>query len=208
MYRLYGFPTQNSNKVHYVLHELNVPYEYQNVDLRKGEQKTPDFTKKNPIGKVPVLQHDNEYLFESGAICRYVANVENSALYPTDKLKRGKVDQWMDFFTCHLGRWLSTLFFEIVFKSKAGMGQADQKTCDDARKFVEDQANKVDQWLAGNRYLIGNELTIADVFAFAYVEQVIPLQISLDAYPNLKRWFEELGSRSAIQKAQEQFRAV
>jgi glutathione S-transferase len=204
MYRLYGFPTQNTKKVLYVLHELKVPFEYQAVDLRKGEQKTVEFTKKNPIGKVPVLQHDDNTLFESGAICRYVANVANSDLYPADKWKRAKVDQWMDFFTSHLGRWFSTLFYETIIKPIAQMGEPDAKSCEEAKKFIKEQGEKVDQWLASNHYLIGEEFTIADLFAYAYVEQSIVTKVSLDPFPNLKRWFEEIGKRDSIKKGQAQ----
>lgn len=202
MYRLFGFPTQNTKKVVYVLNELGVDYEFKKVDLLKGENRTEEFAKKTPMGKVPVLQHDDDYLFESGAICRYVANVEDSPLYPANKLQRAYVDQWMDFFTIHLGRWLSSLFFETFVKPKAGMGATDAKNCDEAKKFIKHQGKKVNDWLSKNKYFLGDELSIADLFAYAYVEQMIPCQISFDPFPNLKRWFEEVGQRDSIKKAQ------
>jgi glutathione S-transferase len=112
MYRLYGSFTQNSMKPVYVLEELGVDFEYCFIDLMKGETRTDDFRRMTPAGKVPVLEHDGEFLFESGPICRYVASVEKSPLYPADKLQRARVDQWMTFFTCHPGRWLTKLYFE------------------------------------------------------------------------------------------------
>ncbi|MCH8250095.1 MAG: glutathione S-transferase family protein, partial [Proteobacteria bacterium] len=125
MFRLYGFFTQNSLKALYVLEESGVEFEFEFVNLAEGEQKTEEFSHKTPVGKVPVLEHDGEYLFESGAICRYVANVTDSPLYPADKMQRARVDQWMDFFTCHLGRWFSTLYFEAVIKPKFNLGEPD-----------------------------------------------------------------------------------
>jgi hypothetical protein len=97
MYRLHGFFTQNSMKALYVLEELGVDYEFCFVDLAKGENRTDSFRRKTPAGRVPVLEHDGEFLFESGAICRYVAGVEHSPLFPADKLERARVDQWMTY---------------------------------------------------------------------------------------------------------------
>lgn len=203
MYRLSGTFTQNTMKALYVLEELEVDYEFQFVDLSKGENKTADFSKLTPVGKVPVLQHNDDSLFESGAICRYVANVENSPIYPTDKLQRAKVDQWMDFFSCHLGRWLNTLFFEKIIKTKAGLGATDEKSCEEAVKFAGLQFSTVDKWLKDNKYFIGNDLTIADFFAFAYIEQVGAVGVSLTEYPHVERWFNEIEGRNSIQRGRE-----
>ena len=68
MYRLHGFFTQNSMKTLYVLEELGVDYEYVYVDLAKGENRTEQFRRMTPAGKVPVLEHDGEFLFESAAM--------------------------------------------------------------------------------------------------------------------------------------------
>ncbi len=207
MYRLYGYPTQNTNKVLYVLSELDIPFEYHAVNLDKKEQKQDAFAKKTPIGKVPLLQDGDKYLFESGAICRYIANVASSPLYPADKWERAQVDQWMDYFTCHLGRWLSALYFETIIKPKRAetLGQSDAKACADALAFIEQQAKLTDGYLANNKYLLGDIFTIADLSAFAYVEQCIPCKVSLEPYPNLKRWFDEMGNKESIKKVQEQF---
>jgi len=93
MYRLHGFFTQNTMKPLYVLEELGVDYEFHFVDLVKRENRSDEFQKMTPASKVPVLEHDGEYLFESGPICRYVSSVEKSPLYPADKLQRARVDQ-------------------------------------------------------------------------------------------------------------------
>ena len=68
MFRLHGFFTQNTLKAMYVLEEVAPDFEFQFVNLAKGEQKSDAFAKMSPIGKVPVLEHDGEFLFESGAI--------------------------------------------------------------------------------------------------------------------------------------------
>ena len=82
MYRLHGFYTQNTLKTLYVLEELGVEFEFRFVDLAKGENRSQEFRALNPAGRVPVLEHDGQFLFESGAIARYVASLEHSPLFP------------------------------------------------------------------------------------------------------------------------------
>jgi glutathione S-transferase len=201
MYRLHGFFTQNSMKTLYVLEELGVDYEYRYVDLGKGEQRSEEFRRMTPVGRVPVLEHDGEFLFESGPICRYIASVEHSPLYPADKLQRARVDQWMTYFTCHPGRWLTKLFFEKVVKPVAGMGQPDAAGCAEAERFARDQLQVVDEWLEQHEWLANDAFSIAEPFALAYVEQCRSVEFPLDGFPSLSRWLERLDNRNGTMRA-------
>ena len=207
MYRLYGFSTQNTKKVLYTLEELGAKYEFEFMNLFEGGQRKPEFLAKNPTGKVPLLQHDDDHIFESGAICRYVANVSDSKLYPQDKLQRAKVDQWMDFFSVHLGRWYNTLYFQSVLKVKANLGETDEAQCEEARKFIARESKMLNRWLGDHKFLTGEELTIADLFAFAYVEQAFDCKLSLDEYPQVKRWFESIESLESVGRARQKLEA-
>lgn len=198
MYRLFGFFTQNSRKPLYVLEEIGANYEFTFVDLMQREHMSEEFKKKTPIGKVPVLEHDGEFLFESGAICRYVASLENSPLYPEDKLQRARVDQWMDFFSCHLGRWFSTLYFEQVIKTRADMGEPDRAVCEEAMKFANKQSGILDGLLGSSHWLANDTLSIADLSAFAYVEQYRDVDFPMDDFPNFKAWFDRIEGRESI----------
>ena len=201
MFRLYGFFTQNSLKTLYVLEDVVGDFEFQFVDLNKGEQRSEAFSKMTPVGKVPVLDHDGEYLFESGAICRYVANTSDSVLYPSDSMARARVDQWMDFFTCHLGHWLTKLYYEAVIKPKFDLGAPDEKGIAEASKFAHRQLGMLNKHLEESDWLANNAISIADLFAFAYVEQHRQVDVSLDDYANVKAWFERVESRPSIAKA-------
>ncbi len=201
MFRLYGFFTQNSLKTLYVLEELGSEFEFQFVNLGEGEQRSEEFAQKTPVGKVPLLEHDGETLFESGAICRYVANVSDSPLYPADKMQRAKVDQWMDFFSCHLGHWFTKMFFEAVIRPKFKLGDPDEVGVAEANKFANQQLKIIDGLLQDSDWLANDELSIADLFAFAYIEQHRAIEFSLDAYPNVKQWFESIDGRESIARA-------
>jgi glutathione S-transferase len=201
MYRLHGFFTQNSMKPIYVLEEMGVDFEFSFVDLMKGENRTDSFRNMNPFGKVPVLEHDGEFLFESGAICRYVAGAEKSPLYPADKLQRARVDQWMTFFTCHPGRWLNEIFFEKIIKPKAGLGETDAARCEEAAKFAHQQFKMLDSWFENTDWLANDAPSIAEPFALAYVEQTHAIGYPLDGYPRVKNWFARLEARDSTARA-------
>ena len=197
MYKLHGFFTQNTLKTLYVLEELGVDYEYCYVDLMKRENTTDEFRAMTPTNKVPVLEHDGQFLFESGAICRYVASVEKSPLFPADKLERARVDQWMTFFTCHPGRWLTNLYFEKVVKPAAGMGATDEASCEQSVKFAHQQLKIVERWFEKNEWLANNTFSIAEPFALAYVEQARAVEFPLIELPRVNAWFERLEARDA-----------
>jgi glutathione S-transferase len=201
MYRLHGFFTQNSMKPLYVLEELGVEYEFCFVDLAKGENRSEAFRRKTPVGKVPVLEHGGEFLFESGAICRYLASVEHSPLFPADPLERARVDQWMTYFTCHPGRWLSKIFFERMIKPRAGLGEPDEAGCAEAARFANLQIKVVEDWLEDRDWLANGALSIAEPFALAYLEQARLIDFSLEPYPRVRHWLARLEARESTARA-------
>lgn len=201
MFRLYGFFTQNTMKALYVLETIVEDYEFVFVDLSKGEQKSEAFQQKTPMGKVPLLEHNGEYLFESGAICRYVANATESPLYPEDKMQRARVDQWMDFFSCHLGRWFTTLYFEEMIKPRYGLGDRDEQGIEEATKFAHQQLAVLNNELANSTWLANDTMSIADLFAFAYVEQHRAVKFPLSDYDNVQAWMARVESNDSIASA-------
>lgn len=201
MFRLYGFFTQNSLKTLYALEEVGVEFEFQYVDLSKGEQRSEEFAKMTPVMRVPLLEHDGQYLFESGAICRYVANVADSPLYPADKMQRAQIDQWMDFFSCHLGRWLVTLYFDGVIRPRFDLGDSDEAAVAEATKFAHKQLGMLDGLLENADWIANDAYSIADLFAFAYIEQHRDIELSIDEYANVKAWFHRVESKPGIARA-------
>lgn len=203
MYHILGINFSfNTTKVIYVAEESGIDYTYTNLDISSGENKTPEHLKRHPLGKLPTLDHDGQYLFESGAICRYLASVEDSTLYPVNNhYQRCLNDQWIDFFSIHLGRWLGTLCFERVFRESFGMGKPKEDLIEESLGFIKEQMEMINQHLAKNICLTGNNLSIADLFAFAYVETTEQSQFSLEPYPYVKNWFSQIQGRDSIRKA-------
>lgn len=201
MFNLYGFSTQNTLKTLYVLEEVGADFEFHFINLGAGEQKSEEFASRTPMGKVPVLEHNGEHLFESGAICRYVANVTDSPLYPADKMQRARVDQWMDYFSCHLGHWFNKLYFELVIKPKFDLGKVDDKGVAEANTFAAQQLGTLDALLESSDWLANDALSIADLFAFAYIEQHRDVDLSIDDYAHVKAWVERIESLDSITNA-------
>jgi len=208
MYRLHGFFTQNTMKTLYVLEELGVEFEFVFVNLMTGENRTDSFRAMTPVGKVPVLEHDGNFLFESGPICRYAASEEKSPLFPADKLERARVDQWMTFFTCHPGRWLTEIYFEKVIKPKANLGATDLGACEKAAKFANQQLSMLERWFENTSWLANDALSIAEPFALGYLEQVHAIGFSLDGHPRVKAWFERLEARESTARARARVQPV
>lgn len=201
MYRLHGFFTQNTMKTLYVLEELGVEYEFRYVDLAKGEQRSEAFRRMTPAGRVPVLEHDGQFLFESGPICRYVASEAHSPLFPADKMERARVDQWMTYFTCHPGRWLSSIFFQKMVRPLAGMGDPDPERIAEAEQFANQQLKGVDEWLGAHEWLANDRHSLAEPFALAYLEQAHVVGFPLDPFPNVQAWLARVDARESAARA-------
>lgn len=205
MYQIHGLSiSSNTTKTVYVAEALGIDYDYIPMNLAKSEHKTPEHFKRHPLGKLPTLTHNNETLFESNAICCYLANVENSQLYPSDnKLYRARIDQWLAFFTNHLGRWLNNYAFEKVAKEKFGLGEPNKELEKEAHYFILEQLPCVNEQLSQNRYFLGTQLSIADYVAFAYFENAEMAELSLNDFPAVAAWYRALKSSDVIQRSHE-----
>ncbi|MDX1491562.1 MAG: glutathione S-transferase family protein [Pseudohongiellaceae bacterium] len=201
MYTIYGTASFNAMKIVAVAQELGLDYNFKYLNLAKGENQTPEHLKRHPWGKIPVLEHDGMTLFESEAICRYLARVNDNALYSADPKQAARIDQMMDTFNTHIGKWMATFFWEeLVCPIHLGR-PANEETIAEAREWLDKQLPYIDQTLADNTYLGGSDFSIADPFAYAYFQIHESTSIDLSAFPNIQRWYEQVSSRPAMKAA-------
>lgn len=209
MFKLEGFIMKmsfNTNKVLYVAEAIGSTYEGVNLDFTVDEHKTEAHLKKHPFGKTPTLTHGDKTMFESGAICRYMASVSNSPLYPVaDHFKRCQVDQWMDFFSSHLGKWTATALFERVFKKEFGMGEENEEVYTEATNFFNQQCESLNTYLEDKKFLCGSEMTIADIFAYSYLEVAEAAGLPLSKHPNVNNWVKAISDQKFIAEVQKKF---
>lgn len=189
MLTLYGNRGSSSaNKVEYTLLLLDKKYEYKHLDFRK-DLKTEWYLKIHPAGKVPALDDNGFILFESAAICRYLA--QNTELYPSDAKARAHIDQWMDFATLHIGGNLAKVAFTRVFAPMMGQ-PGDENSVQEGLKFLGNYLPIVDAALAKHTYLASNRLTLADISLLAALEYAEASKVDLSSYKHLVAWRHKL----------------
>lgn len=201
MLKLFGHPVSiHSRKVHFALEELGHAHTYQLVDLLKGEHQSAQFRAVNPSGKVPVLEDGDLQLPESGAILRYLAeNYGGGKLLPTDKQQRARVDRWLFWQASEAGPVLIKPFYQRLMERMQGRAP-DEVSFQQAVQGCDAPLKHLDEALAGKQYLVGDELTIADI---ALVESIFQLQmvgVGVSKFENVQRWFSGIAARPAFQK--------
>lgn len=170
---------------------LGIPHKWQFVNLREGEQKQEWFMKINPVGKIPAIDDDGFHLFESNAICKYLAAKQNSPIYPKDLKSRAVVDQWIDFVTNHIGVHASQLAFARIFAPRMNR-PVNAMAVEDAEKFLGMYFPILEQRLSAHVYVAGNEFTLADIVLFSILEPAELSQVGLNAYPKITAWRNQL----------------
>jgi glutathione S-transferase len=194
--KLYYAETTNPRKACVVAKHLNSPVEFVHVDLRKGENRTPEFLALNRNGKVPVLETGGGSLWESNAIMCYLARIAESDLWPNDD-RQIEVMRWLSWDSQHFTRHAGSLYFQHIIKPAFGLGGPDPAVVEEATGFVKRFAAVLNDHLSGRDYLVGNGLTVAD-FAVAitlpYAERA---RIPLAEFPEIGRWHGRLSELPA-----------
>jgi len=196
MLTIFGFEFSSpANKVRFAANAMGLKYEYKRVNLLAGEQKSPEFLKLNPIGRVPAIDDDGFKVFESSAIIKYLAQKNNSPLYPKDLQKRTIVDQWIDFVNIHVATALQRVTFNRVMYQMLKV-EKDERSLSDGIKFLGQYLPILEKQLKENKYLAGSEMTLADINLLANLDPAELSSVDLSIYPALSNWRKDLRSQS------------
>ena len=194
-YRLYDYlPSGNGYKVRLVLRELGLPYELNEVDILKGDSRTPEFLAKNPNGRIPLLEIPGKgFLWESHAIISYLA--DGSSLIPGDPLDRARMWQWLCFEQYNLEPNVATVRFWLhsLHKSETELGEK----LTDKRRLGFAALDVLEQGLIGREYLVANRYTLADIGLYAYTHVAEEGGFPLDRYPAIRSWCARIAARPA-----------
>jgi glutathione S-transferase len=182
-YRVFGTAASgNCHKVRIVLDHLGLPYRWNEVDLMKGETRTPQFLAMNPNGQVPVLGIDaDSYLTESGAILCYLA--EGSDLWPSDRLERARMLQWMFFEQYSHEPCIAVARFIHVF-----LRQPDHARMPDLHRRGYQALDVMERRLAQSAFFAGERLSLADIALYAYTHRADEGGFELARYPAVAKW--------------------
>jgi GSH-dependent disulfide-bond oxidoreductase len=195
MLEVYAFATPNSIKVPIALEELGLDYTLHGINVRNGEQKTPEFVALNPNGKVPVLVDGDLVLTESAAILIYLAE-KTGRLLPSSGGGRARVFEQLFFHASGLSPAFGQSGF---FQRSAAEPQpiAIERFSSEARRTV----SVLDGVLATRRFAAGDEFTIADIAHFGWLWRREFAGVGLEDAPNVARWYAEVEARPAVQRA-------
>jgi len=174
---------------------LGIQHKWQPLNLREGEHKQEWFLKINPVGKIPAIDDDGFRLFESNAICKYLCDKNNSSLYPKDVQKRATIEQWIDYATLHIGSNFMPIVYNRLFAPLRGI-PVNEKAITDGLEFLKQYFPIIEKQLTQHKYLVGQEISLADIVLLALLEPAEMARIDLAEYPRLTTWRTELKKQS------------
>jgi glutathione S-transferase len=176
-------PSQNGWKARVLLGMLDISYESRSVSIFEGESHTDAFLDLNPAGAVPVLEfEDGRAIAESNAILTYLA--EGTPFLPADRYQRAKVMQWLFFEQYHVEPVIGSLRFWTL----TGRLERNQHMVAAKREAGARTLAALERSLTDTRFLVGNELTIADIAVYAYSHLADDCGLRLADYPALTAW--------------------
>ena len=200
MIEVWTWPTPNGHKVHILLEELGLPYKVVPVAIGKGEQFKPEFLAITPNHRIPAIVDPEGpggkpiQLFESGAIMIYLAE-KAGKLIPKDPVDRYVCLQWVMFQMGGVG----PMFGQF--------GHFNMYAAEKIPYAIERYQNEVlrlhrvlDKRLSDSEWLAGSEYSIADIITYPWLRFPERRNVVLSDYPNVKRWFDAIDARPAVQR--------
>jgi GST-like protein len=199
MIDLYAWPTPNAYKVSILLEETETPYRVFPVDIAQGDQFKADFLKISPNNKMPAIVDSDGpdgqpiAIFESGAILLYLAE-KTGRFIPRDTRGRYGVIQWLMFQMGNIGPMLGQAHHFRLYAPDPIPYAVDRYTNEAKRLY-----NVLDRRLGQAAYL-ASDYSIADMAVFPWIRPWKTQGQNLDDVPNVKRWFEAIDARPAVQR--------
>src|SRR6201987_908740 len=193
MYTLYSMQRSgNSYKVRLALARLGIPYRLVEVDILRGESRTPEFLAKNPNGQVPLLEvASGRYIAESNAILCYVAG--GSALAAEDRLTRAEVLQWMFFEQHSIEPNIGAAYFWLALVK--GGRELQQHALEDWMEGGYRSLAVMDNHLKHHRYFVGDRYSVADIALYAYAHLAHTWDYDLTPFPEIRAWLERVAAQ-------------
>lgn len=196
MIDLYTASTPNGWKASVMLEEIGMPYTVHPISLSKGDQKTPEFLRVNPNGRIPAIvdRANGDFpIFESGAIMLYLAK-KSGKLLPKDEKGESRVIQWLMFQMGGVGPMMgqANVFYRYFPEKLQG---AIDRYQNEGRRLFE----VLNTQLAGREYLC-DEFSLADIANWCWVRIHEWSGISVTGLDNLNAWIARMEARPACQR--------
>ena len=202
MIDLYYAPTPNGWKISIMLEETSTPYNVIPVNLGKGDQFKPEFLAISPNNRMPaIVDHKGPdgkqvSVFESGAILMYLGE-KTGKFFPQTPVEKFRVLEWLFWQVGGLGPMAGQVSH---FVNYAPNFPGDHSYATERYKNEYDRLLGVMDTVLKNREYLAGDYSIADMAAFPWVLMYKRFGVNLDAFDNLRRWFDGLKNRPAVRK--------
>lgn len=197
---LYSFDTPNGRKVSVALEELGLPYRVHVVDITQGEQHAPAFLRLSPNHKIPAIVDPDGpggqplSVFESGAILIYLAE-KAGRLLPADPVRRIRALEWLMWQVGGFGPMPGQVHHFIALTDESDRRYGLDRFMTETRRLY----GVMDAHLALHEHF-ADEFSIADIAILGWVWRHPRHQVNLADHPHVKRWYEAVMARPAVQR--------
>lgn len=211
MLKIWGRPTSIcTQRALWTLVEANVPFELTLASATMGPNghvsgggpafghvNSPEYRSMNPHGTIPTIDDDGYILWESNAICRYLAQTYAPQLYGDDVKTLAHASQWMDWTNTQLEPHLHTLVMHLVRMQEA---DRDPATVEQTRREIIPELVRLDGHLADKSYVAGDDFTVGDIPPACAVYRWFLFDLERPAMPNLEAWQARVQGREGFQR--------
>ncbi|XP_052148932.1 glutathione S-transferase F11-like [Oryza glaberrima] len=187
------------------LFEKNLEFELIRIDTFKKQHKLPEFIKlRDPTGQV-TFKHGDKTLVDSRAICRYLSTQfpddGNRTIYGTGSLERASIEQWLQAEAQSFDAPSSELVFHLAFAPQLNIPADEARIAENERK-LQQMLNVYDEILAKNKYLAGDEFTLADLSHLPNSHYIVNARSPrgkklFTSKKHVARWYEEISNRAS-----------
>ena len=198
MFELYYYPNNASLAPHFLLHHVGAEYELLLVDKKSNTQKSAEYLKLNPAGRIPTLVIDGQAIFESPAICIHICELhpEHELLPALGDRNRPLFFQWLAFLN-------NTLQAELMVRYYPHRHTNDESTIPNVvaaqDERIADALSIINDQLAHNEYLLGDKLSACDYFLFMLAEWSLPVKQSPLTFNNLAMYLQRLSQNPTVE---------
>ncbi len=202
---LYGTPISTYVRtVRLMLAYANVDYQLKDIGIFNGDNETDDYLAKHPFGKIPTIEIDGEQLYETDAITFYVNEKFASGKFaPTDLMIKARMYQVIGIVNSYLySPAVGALTIENLVKPDLGK-ETDQQAVEKAIAPTQKALKAVEDLIAGEPYLLGSDITIADFYLipiFVYISKTPQFETVTANTPKLKAWWTNAQAQDAVKE--------
>jgi glutathione S-transferase len=195
--RIYGIARTRAFRVLWIANELGLDYEHLPIEIGAAGAGSPEFLAINPNGRLPFIVDNGFVLFESLAITLYLAKKHsNDKLYPDTLEGEASAWQWSLWAVTEVDRGVNIWSLHAI---RLPAAERDAIKRNEALRVLVAPFEVLDAAVAKQKYLLGNDFTVADLNVAAVISRAVDMDLS--ATPNLKAWLTRCLDRPAAQKA-------